>query len=486
MTPHKRALSALSLISILLGLGLLVVAQFLNLAQAQQDQGKIARILEINGPIGPPIADYITESIAGAQRDGVDLIIIEMDTPGGLDTSMRRIIKEIIASSIPVASYVSPSGARAASAGTYILYASHIAAMAPGTNLGAATPVQLGGRNPLPGSDGFPSADPPSNDDADKNADDDNEADAEPDDGDTKDAMSNEDSMRAKVINDATAYIKGLAELRGRNEDWAVKAVREAASLTASEAADMNVIDFVAGNLNDLLDQANGRIVEVNGNDVTIDIDGAFLEREGPDWATRFLAAITDPNVAFLLMTIGFYGLFFEMANPGAIIPGTFGLIALIMGLYALSVLPVSMAGAGLLLLGLMLMVAEAFAPSFGALGIGGLAAFGLGATMLFDTDAPGFTLSWSIIIGTTLVTGAFMAGIVVFALSAQRRVVTTGIPYMLRQTAIVESWDGDKGWVLFEGERWWAVSNQELKAGQTVKILAVDHLTLEVEPADL
>lgn len=479
MTTHKRALSALSLFSVLLGFGLLAVAQFLNLAQAQQVQGKIARILEINGPIGPPIADYITESIAGARRDGVDLIIIEMDTPGGLDTSMRRIIKEIIASSIPVASYVSPSGARAASAGTYILYASHIAAMAPGTNLGAATPVQLGGTNPLPGRDDFPSADPPSDDAAEK-------TDAKEDDGDTKDAMSNEDSMRAKVINDASAYIKGLAELRGRNEDWAVKAVREAASLTASEAADLNVIDFVAGNLNDLLDQANGRIVEVNGDDVTIEIDGAFLEREGPDWATRFLAAITDPNVAFLLMTIGFYGLFFEMANPGSIIPGSFGLIALIMGLYALSVLPVSMAGAGLLLLGLMLMVAEAFAPSFGALGIGGLAAFGLGATMLFDTEAPGFTLSWSIIIGTTLVTGAFMIGIVVFALSAQRRMVTTGVPYMLRQTAIVESWDGDKGWVLYEGERWQAVSNQELKAGQTVKILEVEHLTLKVEPADL
>ena len=459
--------------------------------QAQTDASSTARIFEIDGPIGPPLADYLVDGIEQANEDGASLIILEMDTPGGLDASMRRIIKAILSSSVPVASYVSPSGARAASAGTYILYASHIAAMAPGTNLGAATPVQIGGGLPMPGEEDDPlgtdKPKPATPKDSNKDAEDAVEGPQEDaiEDGeeDVASPMSNDDSMRVKVINDATAYIKGLAKLRGRNEAWAIKAVREAASLTAEDAAKQNVVDFVAVDLADLLAQSDGREVDVKGTMQTVASAGAVIERESPDWATKFLAAITDPNVAFLLMTIGFYGLFFELANPGSIVPGTFGAISLILGLYALSVLPVSMAGAALIILGLVLMIAEAISPSFGALGIGGLAAFALGATFLIDTEAPGFSISWPVIVGATAVTGLFMLTIMTFALGAQRRRVETGTDHLVRQHGHVESWDGDHGWVIVMGERWKATSEHPLEPGQEVQIKKVDGLTLVVEP---
>lgn len=439
-----------------------------------------ARVLEIKGPIGPPLADYISDGIHSAEDDGARLIILEMDTPGGLDTSMRRIIKVILSSSVPVATYVSPSGARAASAGTYIIYASHIAAMTPGTNLGAATPIQLGGSSPLP-LEG-----PEEKDKEQKSSE--TEDDAADETGaktneEKTPAPSNEDSLRAKVINDASAYIKGLAELRGRNAEWAVKAVREAASLTATDAKEQNVIDIVARDLADLLQQADGRIVSLDGEEFTVHSKDLMLERAPPGWSTRFLAAITDPNVAFLLMTIGFYGLFFELANPGSILPGTFGAIALVLALYALSVLPVSMAGAALLFLGLAFMIAEAFVPSFGALGLGGLAAFALGATMLFDTEAPGFTLSWQTIASATAVTGAFVMAVIAFALKSQFRTVTTGTAHLLHQTGVVESWAGAKGWVLVSGERWRATCPANLVPNQNVAIIAIDGLILTVAP---
>ncbi len=462
---HPRLTSqTLSLAFIAAGLFVFFAQQWIVTANAQSS-GKVARVLEINGPIGPPLADYIEKEMREARTDNIDLIILEMDTPGGLDTSMRRIIKEILSSSIPVASYVSPSGARAASAGTYILYASHIAAMAPGTNLGAATPVQIGGSSPLPNL-------------GDEDADKDEEEDETP-------TMSNQDSMRAKVINDASAYIKGLAEMRKRNQEWAVKAVRQAASLSATDAAEQNIVDFVAVNLSDLIGQSNGRTVKIEGEDYVVEVEGVTLERAEPDWATRILSAITDPNVAFLLMTIGFYGLFFELANPGSIMPGTFGLVALIMGLYALSVLPVSLAGAALLLLGIALMIGEAFAPSFGALGISGLAAFALGATMLFDTEAPGFTLDWQVIVATTIATGIFVATVIIFALGAQTKRVVTGRRHMMRQPGVIDSWDGNYGWMIVDGERWRATCDWVLEPGRSVKIVSIDGLTLKVKPID-
>lgn len=457
-------------------LGLAVFAA--SFAVAQSGGSRSATLLTIDGPIGPAIADYIVKEIDAANAAEADMIVIEMDTPGGLDTSMRRIIKSILSSDVPVASYVSPSGARAASAGTYILYASHIAAMAPGTNLGAATPVQMGGSNPLP-TDEKPDFDGPG----------DEQTGETPDGGDAEDssaspAPSNEDSMRAKVINDATAYIKGLAELRGRNVEWAEKAVREAQSLPAREAAEMNVIDFVAANVTDLLAQSDGRQVDINGEMKAIASADAVVARADPSWSTKLLAAVTHPNVAFLLMTIGFYGLFFELANPGSIFPGTFGLIALILGLYALSVLPVNMAGVALFGLGLILLIAEAFATSGGILGVAGLVAFAVGATMLFDTDVPGMRLSWEIILGATIVTGAFVAFVVVFALGAQTRRVTTGTEYLVRQKGWVESWDGNEGWVIVDGERWRATCKTPLEPGQTIKVVALNGLMLTVAPA--
>lgn len=474
---------------------MLAFGPFLQPAATQaQDTTRQVTVLEIDGPIGPPLADYLLAEMRDAAADGASLIVLEMDTPGGLDASMRRIIKAILASPVPVASYVSPSGARAASAGTYILYASHIAAMAPGTNLGAATPVQMGGGMPLPGGEEPAQTEPDTAAEpegetelAANEGDDSAEGDApteesEKTSAEDSPALSNQDSMRAKAVNDASAYIKGLAELRGRNKEWAIKAVREAASLDAPDAADQNVIDFVATNLNDLLAQSDGREVDVNGEQRVVKTEGAVVTRAAPNWVTNFLMAITNPNVAFLLMTIGFYGLFFELSNPGAIFPGAFGAISLIIGLYALSVLPVSMAGAGLILLGLVLMAAEVFAPSFGALGIGGLAAFGLGATMLIDTEAPGFTLSWSVIIGTTVFTGAFMLGILTFALNAQSREVTTGEPHLLAQQGVVESWSGTSGWIIVLGEHWKATCATPLSPGQRVRILKQDGLTLHVE----
>lgn len=466
---------------IVLGLGLICVPYLSTLASAQSEEVRSAIVLRIDGPIGPAIADYLVDGIEDANEAQADLIILEMDTPGGLDTSMRRIIKSILASNVPVASYVSPSGARAASAGTYILYASHVAAMAPGTNLGAATPVQMGGTSPLPGQEEPAKQDKDTKSDKSTSADDGETADAEDEEAP---ALSNEDSMRAKVVNDATAYIKGLAELRGRNIEWAVAAVREAKSLPANEAAEKNVIDFVAKNLDDLLAQSDGRMVDVKGTETPIASKDALIERSDPDWSTRLLVAITDPNIAFMLMTLGFYGLFFELANPGSIFPGTIGLIALILGLYSLSVLPVNMAGAGLYGLGLILMVAEVFVTTGGFLASAGLVAFAVGALMLFDTKAPGFELSWQVIVGATVLTGVFFFFIIMYAMGAHARKVSAGTESILRHKGEVESWEGDEGWVILDGERWRARSKKTLAPGQEVKVLELDGLTLVVAPA--
>ena len=355
---------------------------------AQQGLAPKVYLLEIDGPIGPATVEYFSNSLAKARDNGAALIILQMDTPGGLDTAMRDIIKDILASPIPVASYVAPQGARAASAGTYIMYASHIAAMAPGTNLGAATPVQLQGPpTSLPGA-------PKPAEDGEKEKDGEDEA------------APAKDAMATKAISDAAAYIRGLAEMRGRNAEWAVKAVREADSLSYSQALEQNVIDLVAPNVPELLKAIEGRVVKMQYGEVTLALEGAIIERVEPNWRTKILATITNPNVALLLMMIGTYGLILEFYNPGTIVPGTIGAICLLLALYSLNVLPVNYAGLALIMLGLALMVAEAFAPSFGILGLGGGAAFILGATLLFDTDAPGFTLSWPVIIGTAAVGG--------------------------------------------------------------------------------
>ena len=434
--------------------------------------GGTAHVLEIDGAIGPATASYVSDSLRTAAEQDAALVILRVDTPGGLDTSMREIIRAILASPVPVVSYVNPGGARAASAGTYILYASHVAAMTPGTNLGAATPVQLGG---LPGT-GNPQASTPSEE---------IEAKSERDQETTQknSPAAPKDAHEAKAINDAVAYIRSLAEMRGRNVAWAERAVREAASLPATEALKENVIDIVAPDMGNLLTQMDGRTVTVNGAETTLATSGLTLESVKPDWRTEVLNAITNPNVALILMMIGVYGLFFEFAHPGAVYPGTIGAICLLVGLYALAALPVNAAGAALMLLGLALIIAEAFVPSFGALGIGGIVAFILGATILIDTDAPGFTISLPIIGGTSAATLLFVVVVARMAISSYRRKVVSGREQLIGSMAVVQDWEGTAGHVFVHGERWNAVSNTPLTASETAHISSVDGLTLQVMP---
>jgi len=417
--------------------------------------------LTIEDVIGPATDDYIERALETAAQGQAELVLIRMDTPGGLDTAMRGIIKNITNSPVPVATFVAPTGARAASAGTYILYASHIAAMAPGTNLGAATPVQIGGI-PTPGKDGEGK-----------------EKKDKPPAPDTSDAKTN------KVINDAVAYIRGLAELHGRNQEWAEKAVREAASLQASEALKLNVIDLIADSIPDLLKQLDGREVVVLGQKRTLHTSGMPLEQIEPDWRSRLLSVITNPNIAYILMLIGIYGLIFEFSNPGAIVPGTIGAIALLLALYSFQLLPINYAGVALIMLGVALMVGEAFQPSFGMLGIGGTIAFVIGSIILMDTDTPGFGIDISIIItfaATSVLVFIFVIGM---AIKARRRPVVSGMEELLGGEAIVDDDFDHAGTVMIHSEHWSAISEQPLRKGQSVKVTGVKGLTLHVTPLE-
>jgi membrane-bound serine protease (ClpP class) len=448
---------------------LAVAMALLALVAAGVARASTVAVLQVDGAISPASADYVQRGIGKAQAQGASLLVLQIDTPGGLDTSMRQIIKAILASPIPVATFVSPEGARAASAGTYILYASHIAAMAPATNLGAATPVPVGMPGSMP-SDGRPGAKPQA---------------AEEKPGAAKApepplVPGAGEAMRAKQVNDAVAYIRSLAELRGRNADWAERAVREGTSLSAEQALKEKVIDLVAADLPALLKALHGREIKVLERTVKLDTEGATLLTMAPDARNRFLAVITNPSVALILMLVGVYGLFFEFSSPGFGVAGVAGGICLLLGLYALQLLPINYAGLALILLGLGLMIAEAFLPSFGVLGIGGIVAFVLGATLLIDTEVPGFGIPLPVIAATALTSGALLFLVGGMALRARRSRVVSGREELVG--AVGEVIDAD-GWALVHGERWRVRSQRPLAAGQKVRVSGVQGLTLSVEP---
>src|SRR5262245_16430109 len=449
-----RALTLQTWSTWLAGLVLLCMATAVAGPASAQSPTRVF-VTEVNGVIGVATTRQVSHAIQTARQENGSALVMRLDTPGGLVSSTRDIIKEMIASPVPVIVYVAPSGARAASAGTYITYASHLAAMAPGTHIGAAPPIGLGGGPGLPGG-------------------------SQPKEkGEPKSAEQN------KSINDAAAMMRGLAQLRGRNADWAEKAVREAATLTAPEAQKEGVVDLVADSLDDLLAKADGRKVMVAGVETTLRTRNAEIVAVAPDWRTKALSAISDPNIAFLLMLIGFYGLILEFWNPGSFAPGVIGAISLIVGLTALTALPVNYGALGLLVLGILLMIGEAFTPGIGALGIGGLAAFIVGGLFLFeggDTDIE-FAVSRWLIFGSAIATAGMIVAIGGAAWSARKRKPATGSEQLIGMRGEVVSWNDLGGSVRVVGEIWSARSNRPLQVNDTVRVVGREGLTLIVEP---
>ncbi|UTZ44146.1 NfeD family protein [Vibrio campbellii] len=427
-------------------------------------------VLPVKGAIGPALSDYLSREIEEAQQNGVDLVILKMDTPGGLDSSMRHIIHAITTSTVPIATWVGPSGSRAASAGTYILLASHVAAMAEATNLGAATPVALGGAPQQPSSDeGKDSTDsqPESTEKA-------------------SDEVPAKTAMEKKVINDARAYIKGLARLHDRNAEWAEKAVSMAASLDATEALELNVIDFIANSPEDLVSTINGIEVKLNGKPFKLALDNPTWVERVPDWRAEMLAVITNPNVAYILMLIGIYGLLLEFYNPGIGLPGVLGGICLLLAMYALQMMPVNYVGLGLLLLGIALMIAEAFNPSFGILGLGGVVAFVLGSIFLMDSDIPGFQIALPLIFGIAIFSVGLIVITVGLLLKIRSKKATTGLENFPGKLAVVsDDFVDGTGRVQLDGALWQAKAEQKLKQGDHVTVVKIKGLTLTVKPSD-
>ena len=449
-----------------------VLALLLALLPASTPVGAetaLVHLLALEGAIGPASSDHVTRNIEFAETEGAELFLIRMDTPGGLDASMREMIKAILDAEVPVVTWVGPNGSRAASAGTYILYASHVAAMAPATNLGAATPVAIGGGSPLPlpGAEPAPERPAPEDDPA--------------EDADTVPAPAT--AMERKVINDAVAYIRGLATLRGRNADWAEAAVRRAESLSAPRALELGVIDLIAADVPALLAALDGREVVLASGPRTLSTANVRLVEIEPDWRSEFLALITDPNIAYILLMLGIYGLILEFYNPGVGIPGITGVICLLLGAYALQMLPISYAGLGLIVVGIGLMIAEAFSPSFGVLGIGGAVAFVVGSVLLLDTDLPAYQLSIPIIAAFAAASGLVCIGTVVLAVRAREAHVVSGREAIVGGEAVaLEDFDGS-GLVRLAGEHWQAHGTEPVARGDRLRVVALDGLVVEVAP---
>ena len=457
---------------LLFALAATALAGLISGACAEATDGKADRqaqvlMIDVKGAIGFVSMSHLERALQAAAARNASLLIVRLDTPGGLVSSTRDMIQAILSSSVPVAIYVAPSGARAASAGAYLAYAAHISAMAPATHIGAATPVQLG----APGMPGAPPQPKPS---------------PSPDQKPSGDSDSTT-AMDRKIINDAVAYIRALAELRNRNADWAEKAVREAATLTANDALKERVIDVVAGSTNELLSAIDGRRVTTATGEQTLSTKGRTVDVLEPTWNMRVLAAIADPNIAFILMLIGIYGIIFEFMNPGAVAPGVVGGICLIVALTALSALPVSYGGLALLVLGIALMMVEALNPGFGILGIGGLVAFVLGSLFLFDpADADiDFSVSWQLVAFMAALSALFFFTVISFAVKARQRAVRTGSEQIIGSLGEVMSWSGSEGRVLVLGEIWAARADKELPRGARVRVVKRENLTLFVVAAN-
>jgi membrane-bound serine protease (ClpP class) len=446
-------------------IGLIIFLSFTNAENISQG---VVLVTKVNGPIGPATSDHVLLSIEKATNLDAKLLIIELDTPGGLDTAMRDIIQGIISSPVPIATYVSPSGSRAASAGTYILYASHIAAMAPATTLGAATPVQIGGMPKFPGS--------PDTSKENKNEE---ELSSKKDAADDQSRIS---TAEKKVVNDAAAYIRALAQLRHRNMEWGEDAVRKASSLSSEEALEHDVIDYIATDIPDLLDKLHGQTISVMGVLYQLATRNTILVYHEPDWRNKLLTVITDPNILPILMTLGMLGLIYEMLNPGFVLPGVLGGISILLALYAAQVLPINYAGLALIILGILFIIGEVFVPSFGALGIGGIIAFVIGSIILIDTEYEGYSVSILFISTFAIINALFLFFILALILKSRRKPIVSGGEELIGTSGKITAIEDNEMWATVHGESWKATSRQTINTGENIRVIGLEGLTLIVE----